>query len=160
MAFIFYIFMFFEPLFSLLGFLTLLQNSIAASNRIVRLLDEEPSIEDNPDAIQLTKVEGEIEYKNITFSYNPEVPVLNDINILIKPKERLALVGYTGAGKSTFIKLLSRFYDPTEGHIRIDGKELKDLRVKSIRENMGIVLQENFLFSGTVKDNIRYGKFP
>jgi len=157
-AFIFYIFMFFEPLFSIIGFITLLQNSIAAGSRIIRLLDEDPSIKEIEDAIKLTSIQGKIEYNNVNFSYEEGVPILKDINITIKEKERLALVGYTGAGKSTFIKLLSRFYDPTEGEIEIDGINLKNINLKSLRRNMGIVLQENFLFSGTVIDNIRYGK--
>jgi ABC-type multidrug transport system fused ATPase/permease subunit len=157
-AFIFYIFMFFEPLFSLIGFVTLLQNSIAAGSRIIRLLDEEPTVKERENAIKLIKVKGKIAYKNVNFSYEEGVPILKNINITIKEKERLALVGYTGAGKSTFIKLLSRFYDPAEGEIEIDDINLKNINLKSLRRNMGIVLQENFLFSGTVKDNIRYGK--
>jgi len=157
-AFIFYIFMFFEPLFSLIGFFTILQNSIAAGSRIIHLLDEEPAIKDKDGAIKLETVLGKIEYNNVSFWYEENIPVLKDINITIKEKERLALVGYTGAGKSTFIKLLSRFYDPTVGDLKIDGINLKNVAVKSLRDNLGIVLQENFLFSGTVKENIRYGK--
>ncbi|MHA1149431.1 MAG: ABC transporter ATP-binding protein [Promethearchaeota archaeon] len=157
-AFIFYMFMFFEPLISLISFFTLLQNSIAAGNRIVKLMSEDPSIQSKPNAIKLEKVRGEISYEDVYFSYNPEIVILRNINIGIKAKERLALVGYTGAGKSTFIKLLSRFYDPTKGVVRLDGIDLRDLEVKSIRESMGIVLQENFLFSGSVMDNIRYGR--
>jgi ATP-binding cassette subfamily B protein len=157
-AFIFYVFTFFEPLFSLLGFLTLLQNSIAAGARIVRLLDEEPAINEKLEAMLLNNIQGKIVYDNVNFSYEENVPVLTDINVLIKEKERLAIVGYTGAGKSTFIKLLSRFYDPTEGSIKIDDINLKDVNIKSLRTNMGIVLQDNFLFSGTIMENIRYGK--
>ncbi len=157
-AFIFYIFMFFEPLFSIIGFLTIFQNSVAAGNRMVGLLDEEPSIQDTQDAIELNTIKGKIEFKNVGFSYRVDEPVINDISIFIKEKERLALVGYTGAGKSTFIKLLSRFYDPTEGTIELDGTNLKDIKIKSLRKKMGIVLQENFLFSGTIKENIKYGK--
>ena len=157
-AFIFYVFTFFEPLFSLLGFLTLLQNSIAAGARIVRLLDEEPAIKEKVEAVLLNDIKGKIVYDNVNFSYEEKVPVLKEINVAIKEKERLAIVGYTGAGKSTFIKLLSRFYDPTEGSITIDDIDLKDTNVKSLRTNMGIVLQDNFLFSGTIMENIRYGK--
>ena len=157
-AFIFYLFTFFEPLFSIIGFLSLLQNSIAAGARIIRLLDEKISIEEKDDAVSLDIARGLIEYKNVNFSYNSEIPVLKNINIKIKEKERLALVGYTGAGKSTFVKLLSRFYDPTKGVVLIDGKNLKDLKINSLRGKMGIVTQENFLFSGTIKDNIKFGK--
>ncbi len=157
-AFIFYLFTFFQPLFSLVGFLSLLQNSVAAGARIIRLLDEKISIEEKDDAVSLDTVGGLIEYKNVNFSYNSEIPVLKNINIKIKGKERLALVGYTGAGKSTFVKLLSRFYDPTQGVVLIDGKNLKDLKINSLRGKMGIVSQENFLFSGTIKDNIKFSK--
>ena len=157
-AFIFYLISFFEPLFSLMGFITLLQNSLAAGSRVIRILDENISIKEKVNAIEIRNIKGRIEYSNVNFSYEKEIPVLKNIDIIISNKERLALVGYTGAGKSTFVKLLSRFYDPTEGEIKIDGFNLKDLKIKSIRDIIGIVLQENFLFSGTIKENIRYGK--
>lgn len=157
-AFIFYIFMFFEPLFSLIGFFTLLQNSIAAGNRIIYLLDEEPAIQEKSDAIRLNGIKGRINYKNVNFHYAEDIPILKNVNIDIKEKERLALVGYTGAGKSTFIKLLSRFYDPTAGSIELDGIDLRDIKIKDLRQRMGIVLQESFLFSASVKENIRYGR--
>jgi ATP-binding cassette subfamily B protein len=157
-AFIFYIFQFFEPMIALIGFFTLLQNSIAAGARMVNLLDMEPSIKEKKDAEKIQKIKGEIEYNNVSFRYEKDQPVLKDINVHIKPEERLALVGYTGAGKSTFIKLLSRFYDPNCGQILLDGKDLRDLKLDTIRKRMGIVLQENFLFSTSVMENIRYGK--
>ena len=157
-AFIFYLFTFFEPLFQLVGFLTLLQNSISACERIIRLHEIEPSIIDKPEAIKLDSIKGIIEYKNVNFNYEENIPVLNNINVTVKEKERLALVGYTGAGKSTFIKLLNRFYDPTDGDIFIDGVNLKDLQQVPLIQKMGIVLQENFLFTDTIMENIRYGK--
>lgn len=157
-AFIFYLFQFFEPLISLISFFTLLQNSIAAGSRIIELLDKEPSIQNKPNAQVINEVKGEIEYDHVSFSYEDDQPVLKDISVKINPKERLALVGYTGAGKSTFIKLLSRFYDPNQGSIKVDGKELRDLKIESLRKKIGIVLQENFLFSGSILDNIRYGR--
>ncbi len=157
-AFIFYLFSFFEPLFSLIGLITLLQNSIAAGARIIRILDENISITEKENAVEIQNIEGKIEYNNVSFSYEEGVAVLKNIDITVNDKERLALVGYTGAGKSTFVKLLSRFYDPIEGEIKIDGFNLKNLKIKSFRDNLGIVLQENFLFSGTIKENIRYGK--
>jgi ATP-binding cassette subfamily B protein len=158
-AFIFYIFMFFQPLINLIGFFTLLQNSIAAGNRMVKLLDEKPSIQNKENPIDLpSNIKGKIEYKNVSFEYEKGQPVLKDINLTIHEKERLALVGYTGAGKSTFIKLLSRFYDPTGGSIELDGKDLQDIKLKNLRQKLGIVLQDNFLFTGTVKENIKYGK--
>ncbi|TFF93733.1 MAG: ABC transporter ATP-binding protein [Promethearchaeota archaeon] len=157
-AFIFYIFQFFEPIIALIGFFTLLQNSIAAGARMVNLLDLEPSIKENKNIQKIEKISGEIKYKDVSFHYEKDQPVLKNINVHIKPEERLALVGYTGAGKSTFIKLLSRFYDPNEGSLYLEGKNLKELSLDTIRKNMGIVLQENFLFSTTVMENIRYGK--
>jgi ATP-binding cassette subfamily B protein len=157
-AFFFYIFMFFEPLFSLIGFVTLLQNSIAAGSRIIRLLDEDISITEKDDAFEFEDIKGEIEYSDISFSYEDNIPVLKNININVKEKERLALVGYTGAGKSTFIKLLSRFYDPIEGCIKVDKIDLKNVKIRSLRNKLGIVLQENFLFSGSIKENIKFGK--
>ncbi len=157
-AFVFYLFSFFDPLLSLISFTTLLQNSVAAGSRITRILDENISIVEKENAIEIQNIKGRIEYSNVSFSYEEDVPVLKNIDINIGEKERLALVGYTGAGKSTFIKLLSRFYDPTEGEIKIDDVNLKDLKIKNFRKKLGIVLQENFLFSGTIKENIRYGK--
>jgi ABC-type multidrug transport system fused ATPase/permease subunit len=157
-AFIFYIFMFFEPLISLVSFFTLVQNSIAAGDRIIKLLDEETSIKERFSSIEFEEVKGSIEIDKVNFEYENELPILKDINIQVKEKERLALVGYTGAGKSTLIKLLCRFYDPTQGDIKIDGINLKDVKISNLRHKMGIVLQENFLFSGTVLENIRYGK--
>ncbi len=157
-AFVFYLFSFFEPLFSFMGFMTLLQNSLAAGSRIIRILDENLSINEKENAIEIQNIKGRIEYNNVNFSYEEGIPILKNIDIKINAKERLALVGYTGAGKSTFIKLLSRFYDPTDGEIKIDGFNLKNLKIKSLRNKLGIVLQDNFLFSGTIKENIRYGK--
>ncbi|NVM16771.1 MAG: ABC transporter ATP-binding protein [Candidatus Lokiarchaeota archaeon] len=157
-AFVFYLFSFFEPLFSLMGFMTLLQNSLAAGSRIIRILDENISITEREDAVEIHNIKGEIEFANVNFSYIEDIPILKNIDLKINAKERLALVGYTGAGKSTFIKLLSRFYDPTEGEIKVDSFNLKDLQIKSLRNKLGIVLQDNFLFSGTIRENIRYGK--
>ncbi|TFG16290.1 MAG: ABC transporter ATP-binding protein, partial [Promethearchaeota archaeon] len=157
-SFIFYIFMFFEPLFSLISFVTMLQNSIAAGRRIISILKEPISILDDENPIKIKNIEGKVEYQDVGFSYDTDNLVLKDITLSLKENERLAIVGYTGAGKSTFIKLLSRFYDPTRGKIKIDRINLKKIELKSLRRMMGIVLQDNFLFSGTVRDNIRYGK--
>jgi ATP-binding cassette subfamily B protein len=136
----------------------MLQNSIAAGRRIISLLNEEISILDHKNSIKITDIEGKVQYQDVDFSYDIDNLVLKDITLNLRENERLAIVGYTGAGKSTFIKLLSRFYDPTKGIIKIDGINLKKIEIESLRKMMGIVLQDNFLFSGTVKDNIRYGK--
>lgn len=157
-AFIFYLFTFFEPIFQLVGFFTLLQNSISACERIIRLLNAEPSITDNEIAMDIDDIKGKIEYRNVNFEYEENTPILKNIDITIREKERLALVGYTGAGKTTFIKLISRFYDTTKGEIYLDGLNLRDIKINSLKEAMGIVLQETFLFSETIMDNIKYGK--
>ncbi len=157
-AFIFYLFTFFEPIFQLVGFFTLLQNSISACERIIRLLNAEPSITDNEVAMDIDDIKGKIDYRNVNFEYEVNTPILKNIDITIREKERLALVGYTGAGKTTFIKLISRFYDTTKGEIYLDGLNLRDIKINSLKEAMGIVLQETFLFSETIMDNIKYGK--
>ncbi|MFX0077267.1 MAG: ATP-binding cassette domain-containing protein, partial [Candidatus Hermodarchaeota archaeon] len=114
-AFVYYLISFFEPLLSFIGFMTLLQNSLAAGSRIIRVLDEKISIYEEANAVVVQDIKGRIEYNNVSFSYEEGIPVLKNIDLAINEKERLALVGYTGAGKSTFIKLLSRFYDPKAG---------------------------------------------
>ncbi len=157
-AFIFYLFQFFEPLIGTIAFFTLLQNSIAAGGRIITLLDKQPSIQESKTAKNPNSLEGKIQYDTVDFYYEQDQPVLENINLKIKKAERLALVGYTGAGKSTFVKLLCRFYDPIQGSITIDGYDLKELKLDAIRTNIGIVMQESFLFSTTVMENIRYGK--
>ena len=157
-TFIMYVGMFFGPIFDLANFYNTVQSSLAAAERIFRILDIEPEIKDDKDAIEIPRIEGEIEFRDVTFGYRPENPVLHDVSFHVKPKETIALVGPTGAGKSTIIKLLCRFYDPQSGQILIDGYDVKKVKLKSLRRQMGIVLQETFLFSGTIIDNIRYGK--
>jgi len=157
-TFVMYVGMFFGPIFDLANFYNTVQSSLAAAERIFRILDIEPEIKDDIDAIEIPRIEGEIEFRDVTFGYRPENPVLHDVSFHVKPKETIALVGPTGAGKSTIIKLLCRFYDPQSGQILIDGYDVKKVKLKSLRRQMGIVLQETFLFSGTIIDNIRYGK--
>ena len=106
----------------------------------------------------MPKIEGYINYENVSFSYIEGIEVLKDINIKVKPKQRVAFVGFTGAGKTTLISLLSRFYDPTKGRITIDGHDIRDIKLESLKKHLGIVLQDTFLFSGTIKDNIKYGR--
>ncbi|HDN62771.1 MAG TPA: ABC transporter ATP-binding protein, partial [Candidatus Bathyarchaeota archaeon] len=157
-TFIMYVGMFFGPIFDLANFYNTVQSSLAAAERIFRILDIEPEIKDDVDAVEIPRIEGEIEFRDVTFGYRPENPVLHNVSFHVKPKETIALVGPTGAGKSTIIKLLCRFYDPQSGRILIDGYDVKKVKLKSLRRQMGIVLQETFLFSGTIIDNIRYGK--
>jgi len=157
-TFLMYVRMFFGPIFDLTNFYNTIQSALAAAERIFELIDTQPEIMDSEDAVEMPPIEGEITFENVTFGYNPEYPVLHNISFHVKPKETIALVGPTGAGKSTIIKLLSRFYDPQSGSIKIDGYDIRHVTQKSLRSQMGIVLQDTFLFNGTIMENIRYGK--
>ena len=121
-------------------------------------MDQSPDVQDRPDPIPLQNMQGEIELKNVTFGYIKHEPVLNNINLTIKAGEMLGLVGHSGAGKTTLINLISRFYDVDEGEILIDGINIKDLSQNELRSQIGVVLQDTFLFSGTVWQNIAYAK--
>jgi ATP-binding cassette subfamily B protein len=134
------------------------QQALASGDRVLAILDTKPTVVDDPDSKQMPPIQGEIEYQNVCFEYVKDVPVLKNISFKTAKNQRFALVGFTGAGKSTLISLLSRFYDPTQGQILIDGFDIKEVSLKSLRSQMGIVLQDTFLFSGTIMDNIRYGK--
>jgi len=157
-AFVLYLFRFFEPIRSLTMLYDGVLAAMAAAERIFELLDTEPDIVDPPQPVRLGRIEGLIEYQNVGFAYEPEQPVVQDLNIAARPGETIALVGATGAGKSTTISLLSRLYDVQEGAILIDGHDLRDIAIQSLRRQLGIVLQEGFLFSDTIRENIRYGK--
>lgn len=134
------------------------QHALAAGDRVLSILDTKPDILDDPKASVLPMIQGNIEYDHVSFHYVPDIPVLKDINLKFTPNLRVALVGFTGAGKSTFISLLSRFYDPTEGKILIDNVDIKNITMQSLRSQMGIVLQDTFLFSDTIMENIRFGR--
>ncbi len=131
---------------------------MASSERIFELMDQEATITDHPDAQPLTNVAGEVKFEDVTFSYNGKRDVLRDIDFTVEPGETLAIVGATGSGKTTIISLLSRFYDPQEGRILIDNKDVKMSTMDSMRENIGVMLQEPFIFSGSVLDNIRFAR--
>jgi ATP-binding cassette subfamily B protein/subfamily B ATP-binding cassette protein MsbA len=131
---------------------------MAASERIFRLLDTQPDLQDAPDAVSLGEIEGRVAFENVSFSYKPDEPVLKNVSLRAEPGERIALVGETGAGKSTMIRLLSRFFEVTGGAIKIDNHDLRHITQASLRQQLGIVLQDTFLFGGTIADNIRYGR--
>lgn len=155
-AFLFYINMLYRPV-NMLGRLSEdLQNSLAASDRVYELFDTESEVRDKEDAYEIDCGNGEIEFKNVDFAYN-KAEVLKDISIKINSGETIALVGPTGVGKTTFINLLARFYDPVSGDIFIDGHNLKDIKQSSLRDNISMVLQDVFLFNGSVYENIAYG---
>lgn len=152
-----YINMFWHPISNLSNFYNQIITNIAGAERIFEVLDTEPEIEDGEGAKELPELKGRVTFEHITFGYEEE-KVLNDVSFEIEPGETIALVGPTGAGKSTVINLISRFYDADEGSVKLDGYDVKDVTVESLRSQMGIMTQENFIFSGTIKDNIRYGK--
>jgi ABC-type multidrug transport system fused ATPase/permease subunit len=156
-AFLAYITRFFQPIRTLTQFYNQLQAATAAAEKVFELLDEKVTVEEAPHPITLAKVRGDVEFRDVTFSYGRE-PVLERVNLHADPGEMIALVGHTGAGKTTIASLLSRFYDPVEGAILLDGYDLRDLSFKTLRESIGLVLQDNFLFSGTIADNIRYAR--
>ena len=158
MAFAMYITMFWRPIMNLSNFYNQLITNISGAERIFDILDTKPEIEDGPGVIELPEIKGEVCFDHVSFSYDKDSRVLNDVSFRIKPGETIALVGPTGAGKTTIVNLISRFYDVQEGNIYIDGYNVKDVSIESLRRQMGIMTQDNFLFSGTVADNIRYGK--
>jgi ATP-binding cassette subfamily B protein len=132
--------------------------ALAAAERIFEVLDEEPEIRDRLDAIQLPPIKGELVFNNVTFRYIKEKTVLKNINLTVKPGETIAILGATGSGKSTLIYLIPRFYEVTDGNIMIDGYDIRDVALNSLRKHVGIVLQDIFLFSTTIKENIAFGK--
>ncbi|MCK4952591.1 ABC transporter ATP-binding protein [Candidatus Bathyarchaeota archaeon] len=159
-AFQLYMMRFMRPIMMLANFYNSYQEAMAGAERIFELMDMKIDVEEPPKTrrIELSQVNGEIKYDRITFEYEPGVPVLKDINLTISPNEKVAFVGPTGAGKTTMINLLCRFYDPTEGAVFIDGHNVHDVSFNSLRDHMGIVPQDSFLFQNTVRENIRYGK--
>ena len=149
--------MFFQPIQQLSQLYSDLQSTLASLEKVFAVLDTESDRADSPDAKDLGALSGDVEFDRVSFAYGKNV-VLDGVSFRIKPGETLAIVGETGAGKSTVVKLLSRFYDPTGGEVRVDGQDLREVRGSSLRRYMGVVLQDTFLFTGTIKDNIRYGR--
>ena len=155
-GYLLYVGSFYEPIMRLNHINEGLQQSLAAADRYFELLDTEPEIQDAPDAVSLKNVEGRITFENVSFHYD-ETPVLRNINLEIHPGEMVALVGPTGVGKTTMVNLIPRFYDPNEGRILIDGQDIRGIKVSSLRKHISMVLQDVFLFNGTVAENIAYG---
>jgi ATP-binding cassette subfamily B protein/subfamily B ATP-binding cassette protein MsbA len=157
-SFIQYVQNFFRPIQMVTQLWTTAQSALAAAERVFELLDIEPEIQDTPDAVELPKLKGQVRFENVSFSYDSDQPVLQDINLVANPGQMIAIVGPTGAGKSTLVSLLMRFYDVTSGKITLDGYDVRGVTQHSLRSQMGMVLQEPFLFSGSVQENIRYGR--
>lgn len=147
-----------KPFNEISGVITELQNALACAGRVLELIEEEPEIPDVLDAVALEKADGRVELEHVCFSYTAEQKLIEDFNLSVKPGQRVAIVGPTGCGKTTLINLLMRFYDVNSGTIRVSGVPMKSLTRKSLRDNYGMVLQETWLRSGTIRDNIAMGK--
>lgn len=153
-----YAFRFWQPILNLSNLYNSFINAVAYLERIFETLDEPVTVSDVPGAKELPPVQGRVTFDNVTFGYDPGINVLENLNFDIKPGESIALVGPTGAGKTTVVNLISRFYNLTGGAILIDGQDISQVTLKSLRSQMGIMLQDSFIFSGTILDNIRYGR--
>ena len=149
---------FWQPIMNISNIMNNFINNIAYLERIFETLDEPVTITDKPGASELGEIKGEVEFKDVTFGYEEGVDVLEHVSFSCKPGESIALVGPTGAGKSTIVSLISRFYDIRKGSITVDGTDISDVTLRSLRSQMGIMLQDSFIFSGTIEDNIRYGR--
>ena len=147
-----------KPFNEISGVVTELQNALACAGRVFELMEEPSESPDSPDAVSLEKADGRVELCNVSFSYTPEQKLIEDFNLSVKPGQRVAIVGPTGCGKTTLINLLMRFYDVREGAIKVSGIPVKEMTRKSLRNNYGMVLQETWLRSGTIRDNIVMGK--
>ncbi len=156
-TFLLFVSEFLQPIRRITTFMEQYSSGMAGFERMIELMDTPPDIADTPGATPLKNVKGEIRFNDVTFAYDGEVTVLSRVNLTIKNGEKLALVGPSGGGKTTLCQLIPRFYEPVSGSITIDGKDIRDVTLSSLRANIGIVQQDVFLFAGTIKENIRYG---
>jgi ATP-binding cassette, subfamily B, multidrug efflux pump len=157
-AFIGYIWMFWAPLANIGNFYNAIINAMAYLERIFETIDEKPEVVSNPDAKELEPVKGRVQFDDVTFGYEEGSQILKNVSIDVQPGQTIALVGATGSGKTTIVSLLSRFYNVSSGQIKIDGTDISTVTIPSLRKQMGIMLQDPFIFSGTIMDNIRYGR--
>lgn len=153
-----YIGNFWEPITRLGQIYSQLLIALASAERIFEFIDEKPTVGEKPNAVDLPNVKGNVKFDNIVFEYEPGRPALKGISLDVTSGQSIALVGHTGSGKSTIINLLCRFYDPVEGRVLIDGMDIKDVTLNSLRSQVGLVMQDTFIFSGTIRDNIRFGR--
>ena len=149
---------FWQPIMNLGNTFNNFINNIAYLERIFETIDEPVTVDDAPDAVKMPEIKGEVKFENVSFAYEKDKEVLHNVSFTVKPGESVALVGPTGAGKSTIVSLVSRFYNVEKGRILIDGQDISKVTLASLRSQMGIMLQDSFIFSGTIEDNIRYGK--
>jgi ABC-type multidrug transport system fused ATPase/permease subunit len=156
LAFVAYLPNFYQPLRRLTEIDNTIQRAIAAGGRVIEVLDTESKIQDAPDAIALPRAQGRVQFQGVSFAYEDE-PVLKDLDLEIAPGEVVALVGRSGAGKTSIANLLLRFWDPQEGRILVDGHDIREVTLDSLRSQIGVVLQDTFLFNGTIADNLTYG---
>jgi len=157
-AFTGYMWQFYGPVESLCQLNNRFQHAATSAERVFEVLDTQPDVADRPDAIPMPRIRGQVEFQGATFGYEFGKPVLKNLNFVVEPGEMIGLAGHSGAGKSTLINLICRFYDVQEGAVLIDGHDIRDVTLKSLRDQIGVVLQEPFLFNGTVAENIAYGK--
>jgi ATP-binding cassette subfamily B multidrug efflux pump len=157
-AFLAYVSRFFQPIRELSQLYTTMQAAMAGGERVLELLDAEPEVADAPDAVGMPTIVGRVELRDVSFSYRGEMRVLHEVNLSVEPGQTVALVGPTGAGKTSIANLIARFYDVTEGAVLIDGIDVRQVSQRSLRRQMGLVPQDPFLFSGTIADNIRFGR--
>ena len=157
-AYLMFIGFFLQPIRRLISFTQQFQQGMTGFNRFVELMEVEPSVTDRPDAIELQSVKGEIELENVSFQYNEQAEVIQNVSLHIPAGSTTAFVGPSGGGKTTLCHLIPRFYDVTEGSIRVDGHDIRDVTLSSLRRNVGLVQQDVFLFAGTIRENILYGK--
>jgi ABC-type multidrug transport system fused ATPase/permease subunit len=157
-AFLAYVNRFFQPIQELSQLYTTMQAAMAGGERVLELLDTWPDVEDRPGAAEMPPIRGQVELRNVNFAYRGDTRVLHDVNLLVEPGQTVALVGPTGAGKTSIANLVARLYEVSEGAVYIDGVDVRDVTQRSLRRQMGLVPQDPFLFSGTIADNVRFGR--
>ena len=159
-AFVLYLGMFFSPIRNLANYYNKLITNLASAERVYEIMDLEPLVRDADSVTDIPKIEGNVEFSHVDFAYpdEPDVDILHDVSFKVKSGETIALVGPTGAGKTTIVSLISRFYNVKNGHILVDGYDISKVSIRSLRSQLGIMTQDNYLFSGTIRDNIKYGR--